>query len=104
MIGEEIMRKTFLKNIGISKLEKVTTIMGLIGHLAVYIQVFKIFYLQSSYAVSFIAAIISLVSMVFWLLYGMEKRIKPLVICNIFGLVGISLVLLGIILYGKNFL
>ncbi len=97
------MKKTFLKNIGIKKLEQITTLMGLIGHLATYIQVFKIFYLRSSYAVSFIAALISFTSMVFWLLYGREKRIIPLVICNIFGLIGVSLIILGIIVYGDNF-
>ena len=98
-----IMNNTILKKIGINKLEKITILMGLIGQLATYIQVFKIFYLRSTYAVSFIATIISFISMIFWLLYGMEKHIMPLIICNIVGLIGFSLILLGIILYGNNF-
>jgi uncharacterized protein with PQ loop repeat len=102
--GEMTMCNTILKQIETNKLEKITIFMGLVGHLATYIQVFKIFYLQSSYAVSFIATIISFASMVFWLLYGMEKQITPLIVCNIFGLMGVSLVIFGIILYGDNFL
>lgn len=98
------MNNTILKKIETNKLEKITTLMGLVGHLATYIQVFKIFYLHSSYAISFIATIISLTSMVFWMLYGIEKRIKPLIVCNIFGLIGVSFIILGIILYGNNFL
>lgn len=97
------MKNIILNKIGKNNLEKTTTFMGLVGHLATYIQVFKIFYLQSSYAVSFVATIISFTSMVFWLLYGWEKHIVPLVICNIFGLIGVSLIMVGIILYGDNF-
>jgi len=97
------MSNTILKKIGRNKLEKITTVMGLAGHLATYIQVFKIFYLQSSYAVSFVATIISFVSMFFWLLYGFERDITPLVVSNIFGLIGVSLIILGIVLYGNNF-
>jgi uncharacterized protein with PQ loop repeat len=86
-----------------SKLEYVTTIMGLVGHLATYIQVGKIFYLRSSYAISFVATVISFTSMIFWLLYGIEMHSKPLIICNIFGLIGVSLIMLGIVIYGTNF-
>jgi uncharacterized protein with PQ loop repeat len=97
------MSKTLSKNIRNPHLEKVTTIVGLIGHIATYIQVFKIFYLQSSYAVSFIATIISFTSMIFWLLYGIEKHDKPLIICNCFGLVGVFMIIVGILIYGKNY-
>jgi uncharacterized protein with PQ loop repeat len=84
-------------------LDVLTTVVGLIGQTAVYIQVFKIFYLRSSYAISFIATFISFTSLVFWLIYGFEMKSKPLIICNIVGLVGNSLILLGIIFYGRNF-
>lgn len=96
--------KNLLSRIKLGSLEQVTTLIGLIGQLATYIQVFKIFYLKSAYAVSFIAALISLISMVFWLLYGVQKRVKPLIICNIFGIIGVALVLLGIMLYGNSIL
>lgn len=84
------------------RLEKITTLMGLIGHLSLYIQAFKIYYLKSSYAISFIAIVISFISMVSWLLYGLEQQIKPLIISNIFGLIGISFIIGGILRYGCN--
>lgn len=97
------MNKTLLKNRKKLHLEKVTTIVGLIGHIATYTQVFKIFYLQSSYAVSFLATIISFTSMIFWLFYGIEKNDKPLIICNCFGLVGVFFIIVGILIYGSNY-
>lgn len=97
------MKNIILNKIGTNNLEKMTTFMGLVGHFATYIQVFKIFYLRSSYAVSLVAAIISFISMIFWLLYGWEKNIFPLIICNIFGLIGVFLIIVGIILYGNNY-
>lgn len=92
--------KNFIKKV---RLDILTTVVGLIGQMAVYIQVFKIFYLKSSYAISFIATFISFTSIVFWLIYGLEMKSKPLIICNIVGLIGNSLILLGICLYGRNF-
>jgi len=98
------MKTPLLKIIKVETFEKLTILMGLIGQFATYIQVFKIFYLKSSHAISFISTIISFISIIFWLLYGIEKNIRTLIICNIFGLIGISLVLWGVILYGDNFL
>lgn len=98
------MSNTHLKKINSSNLEKITTLMGLVGHIATYIQVIKIFYLQSSYAVSFIATVISFISMIFWLIYGMKENIIPLIVCNIFGLIGVFLIMVGIIFYGNSFL
>jgi uncharacterized protein with PQ loop repeat len=95
------MINTSLKKIN---LESITTLMGLVGHFSIYIQVFKIFYLQSSYAVSFIATVISFISLIFWLIYGIKKNITPLIICNIFGLIGVLLIIIGITIYGENFL
>ena len=98
------MDNTALKKINSYDLERITTLMGLVGHIATYIQVFKIFYLQSSYAVSFIATVISFISMIFWLIYGMKKNIIPLIVCNIFGLIGVLLIMVGIVIYGNSFL
>ena len=98
------MSNTTLKKINSYNLERITTLMGLVGHIATYIQVFKRFYLQSSYAVSFIAAVISFISMIFWLMYGIERNIYPLIVCNIFGLIGVFLIMVGIIIYGNSFL
>lgn len=97
-----IMVNTRFKFINKSKLGTVTTVMGLMGHVATYIQAGKIFYLQSSYAVSFVATVISFSSMIFWLIYGLEIKSKPLIICNIFGLMAALMVMFGIYIYGRN--
>jgi uncharacterized protein with PQ loop repeat len=98
------MTTAILKNIKLNQLEKITTFMGLVGQSATYIQVIKIFYIHSSDAISLIATLISFISMIFWVSYGIKQKIRPLVICNIFGLIAVSLIILGILLYGNNFL
>lgn len=79
----------------------ITTIVALAGHLATYVQAYKIFSLQSSYAVSLPAAFISLTSVVIWFIYGITYRIKPLIYANIFGFIGMLLLILGIYVYYK---
>jgi len=92
------------KILEMNRLENITTIVGLGGQCATYVQAYKIFYLQSSYAISFIATFISFTSMAFWLLYGIKQHSIPLIICNIFGLIGSFLILAGVLYYGYDFL
>lgn len=94
------MKKYISKYLQSWSLEHLTIVMGVFGHLASYIQAVKIFYLHSAYAVSLVASLIGLASMGCWLFYGFEKKIKPLVIANIFGMIGITLVIGGVLLYG----
>ncbi len=94
------MKKTLLKWFKTWNLEHLTLLMGIVGHFASYIQAMKIFYLHSAYAVSLMACLIGLASMVCWLLYGMEKNIKPLIISNVFGMIGVLLVTAGVLYYG----
>ena len=77
----------------------IATVMGVVGNIASYIQAYKIFLLQSSYAVSFLAVLISLTSLIIWLIYGISRQIKPLIYANIFGLLGILLIIIGIFFY-----
>ena len=102
ILGEASMniKKYLSKGSSTQTLEYLTIVMGLFGHLASYIQAFKIFYLHSAYAVSLLACLIGLISMGCWLFYGFQKKIKPLVIANIFGMVGITLVIGGVLCYG----
>lgn len=81
------------------KYETITTIVALAGHLASYIQAYKIFSLQSSYAISPSAVFLSLVSVVVWFIFGLTRNIKPLIYANIFGFIGMCLIILGILLY-----
>jgi uncharacterized protein with PQ loop repeat len=80
-------------------LERLTIFMGIVGQIAPYIQATKIFYLKSAHAVSLIACLIGLASMVCWVAYGIDKNIKPLIITNIFGMIGGILTIAGIIYY-----
>lgn len=88
------MKKSIFKKFSI---DHFITLVGLVGQVPPYIQAFKIFYLQSSYAVSLSANIIVFFSMVGWFVYGLLRNIKPLIITNIFGLIGTILVLIGIL-------
>lgn len=83
-------------------LENLATFFGSIGHAALYIQAFKIIYLKSAYAVSLTGTLIALISMTFWLTYGVSKNVRPLVISNIFGLLGITLLIGSILYYGDG--
>lgn len=83
-------------------LEYITTAMGLLGHTAVYLQAAKIIYLQSAYAVSLSGTLVAFASMVCWFSYGVSKRIRPLIVTNIFGLIGMCIVLWGIFYYGDS--
>lgn len=80
-------------------LEYFTIFIGMIGQVAHYVQAYKIFSLHSSYAVSLSAALIGFLSMICWLAYGLARNIKPLIFSNIFGLVGITVLIAGIWYY-----
>ena len=85
-----------------SNLERMTIVMGLIGQVATYVQAYKIFELKSAHAISLIATLITFVSMIFWLAYGLKQHVKPLIICNVVGIIGMSLILGGIIYFESN--
>jgi CRISPR-associated Cas5-like protein len=93
------MRKKLLRYLKESFLEHITTFAGVVGQFAAYIQAFKIFHLRSSYAVSLISTLIGFFSTCCWLIYGLAKGIKPLIISSIIGVIGIALVIIGILYY-----
>lgn len=79
--------------------EKATIVMGILGQFCPYVQAYKIFSLKSSYAISLSSQLLALTSMICWLLYGYTRGIRPITWSNIVGVIGISLVILGIWLY-----
>ena len=81
--------------------ERFTTFMALVGTSAAYIQAFKIFYLGCATAVSLSATAIGLSSSSCWLLYGISRRIQPLILSNIIGVIGGTLVIIGILYYSQ---
>lgn len=89
------MKKFFKSN----RFGHITTFVAIAGNLASYVQAYKIFMLRSSYAVSLPAAFISLIAVVIWFIYGISHNIKPLIYANIFGFIGVSLLILGTLIY-----
>lgn len=83
-------------------LEYVMILVGVGGHLAFYVQAYKIIQLGSSHAVSRLATLIALTSMLAWFAYGVIKGIKPLIISNIFGIIGVLSVLWAILWYQQE--
>jgi uncharacterized protein with PQ loop repeat len=80
-------------------LENITILIGVLGQVPPYLQAYKIFSLHSAYAISISAQIIALLSVTCWFVYGYAYKIRPLIISNIVGILGVILVLVGVILY-----
>lgn len=89
----------FFKIFRSKSFENFTTFMALVGTSAAYIQAYKIFSLESATAVSLSATLIGLSASLCWLLYGMARKIMPLIISNIIGIIGGILVVIGIFIY-----
>lgn len=81
-------------------LEAFTTWVGVLGQGATYVQAIKIFYLESAEAVSLSACLLTLFSMICWLAYGLQRQVSPLIISNVFGIIGASCILAGLLYYG----
>ena len=80
-------------------LEVFTVMASIMGHIGLFLQAAKIFYLHSSYALSFPSYLIALFSASIWLYYGIKRNIRPLIIANYIGIAGILAVLVGILMY-----
>lgn len=90
----------FAKNRGYY--EKYICIIGPIGNSMFYLQAYKIFINKSAASVSFLGFLISVIALSSWLIYGILLKNKPLIIANIFGVVGALLVLVEIVIYGED--
>ena len=70
-----------------------------IGQIMHYIQAWKIFTTHSAEDISLVAYFIWLFLLLNWLLYGLIIQNKVIVISEILGTIGASLVIIGTILY-----
>lgn len=86
------MKTFFIKYMGI---------IGSLGQLLFFFQAFNIFWDENAGEVSLIGFSISLISLSCWLAYGLFIKDKPLIIANVTGVIGASLVVFGIALYGS---
>ncbi len=91
-----------MSKINKSYYEKYISIMGTIGNSMFYFQAYKIFISKNAIAISFLGFLISFIALSSWLIYGVILKNKPLIIANIFGIIGALLVLIEIIIYGEN--
>ncbi len=77
-------------------------IIGPLGNLMFYIQAYKIFSTQSAVSISIPAFIMSVIGLSSWLIYGVILKNTPLIVANMFGVVGAILVILGTFIYSPS--
>lgn len=80
--------------------EKYMSFIGPATNLMFYLQAYKIFTYKSAGDFSISGFVISLIGLSSWLIYGLILKNKPLIIANVFGVIGVCLTLTGILLYG----
>lgn len=79
--------------------EKYMFVVGIGGSLAVYLQALKIFQEESAGDLSLPANVIILISLISWLIYGLIRNDRVLVVVNIISTIGSIIILTGIALY-----
>lgn len=77
------------------------TIGGVSASLSVGAQVIKIFRKKSAKDICIITYLVSGLSSIIWIFYGLEIESLPLVLANSIGILMSSLILIGYYLYGK---
>ncbi len=80
--------------------ERYMLVVGVLGQLLFYVQGIKIFYSQSAKDVSILGFSLGLVSVSSWLVYGILIKNEPLIVANIFAVLGALFVISGILKYG----
>lgn len=76
-------------------------LVGSAGSMTFYLQAYKIFSNESATNVSLAAFLFGLISVTSWLIYGFLQQDKPLIISNIFAVVGALLTVIAILIYSK---
>lgn len=81
-------------------LSTIVIISGTAMALANFPQAFKIFKRKSAKDLSILTLSILLIGSVIWILYGLEINNFPIIIANVVGTVGVTLVIIGWSIYG----
>lgn len=79
--------------------ENYMKLIGPLGNLMFYMQAYKIFTTKTAVSISVEGFLLSLVALSSWLLYGIFLKNKPLIIANMVGTIGATLVLVGTLIY-----
>ena len=85
-----------------SFLSILATIFGSAMAISNFPQAFKIFKRKSAKDISVMTFSILLVGAIVWVLYGIEIKSTPLIVSNSLGAVGVTFVIVGYFLYGRD--
>ena len=79
--------------------ENYMSVIGPVGNLMFFLQAYKIFTTKNAISISCSGFTLSFIGLCSWLLYGFFIKNKALIIANLVGITGASLVLIGTLLY-----
>jgi MtN3 and saliva related transmembrane protein len=82
------------------QLQKNMGIIGALGQLLFYFQAINIFLSKKVGEVSLVGFAVAFISLSCCLLYGIVIKDMPLIVANVIGFIGASLVITGILTYG----
>ncbi|MFH1500807.1 MAG: SemiSWEET family transporter [archaeon] len=85
-----------------SLLSVLATVFGLGEGLFNIPQAYRIFKRKSAKDLSIFTYGFQIISVIVWLLYGIEIRDSPIIISNIFATITIAIVLVGWFIYGRE--
>lgn len=83
---------------------KVAYIVALVGPLSSVPQIYEIWTERNAAGVSFLTWMLFLFTSLVWLLYGISKRDRPLIISNALWVVGEVIIMVGAVLYDTDWL
>lgn len=81
-------------------LDRIIYVVGISGPIMTIPQLYKIWIEQNANGVSFISWTSYLVTSIFWLMYGLTHKEKPIIVTNICWVIINTLIIIGIIFYG----
>jgi len=88
------MSKPFIKYY-----ENYMSIIGPVGNFMFFLQAYKIFTTHNAVSISLPGFTLSFIGLISWLTYGFLIKNKALIVANVVGVIGATLVLTGTFLY-----
>lgn len=83
-------------------IEALASVFGILMGSSNSLQAYKIFKTKSAKDISLISYMFLFLGAVVWLIYGIDLKNLPIIIANSFGVVFVSLVLIGRLAYGRT--
>ena len=82
-------------------LSMLATVSGVIGSVAMFPQVYKIFKRKSAKDISFLSYAFLFITGIIWLFYGLEIQDIPILISQLVGNIALVFILIGWFIYGR---